>query len=107
MRYQKRACPRRLSSPPRGLSEDWPSGTLPARQPEGEIRAQATLVDALLHAPADVGSIPTVSITAGKWLAKAFSGRMGVSSAARPDSCLSSKATAAGRGGSVEARASY
>jgi hypothetical protein len=62
MRYQKRACSRRLFSPPRGLLEDWPSGTLPARQPEGEMRAQATLVDALLHAPADVGSIPTVSI---------------------------------------------
>ena len=43
------------------LQGGWLSGTLPGRQPEGEIRALATLVDAIHHAAADVGSIPTVS----------------------------------------------
>src|SRR5439155_6167641 len=39
----------------------WSPGTLSARQPGGETRAPTTLVEAVHHAAADVGSIPTVS----------------------------------------------
>src|SRR5947209_13082633 len=56
--------PPRLLPPRRGPQGSWSRGTLPARLPRDEIRAPATLVDAVLYAPADVGSIPTVSIFA-------------------------------------------
>src|SRR5947209_4825320 len=54
--------PPRLLPPRRGPQGSWSRGTPPARLPRDETRAPATLVDAVLYAPADVGSIPTVSI---------------------------------------------
>jgi hypothetical protein len=70
----------------------WLSGTPPERQPESEIRALATLVEAVLNASADVGSIPTVSITPEKWLARAFFDRKGASSNSSAGLLLLSKA---------------
>jgi hypothetical protein len=55
--------PPRSPSARRGLFEGWSPGTPPARQPGDEIRVPDTLVDVISHAPADVGSIPTVSIS--------------------------------------------
>src|SRR5437588_4067869 len=53
--------PPRLLPPRWGPQGSWSRGTPPARLPRDETRAPATLVDAVLYAPADVGSIPTVS----------------------------------------------
>src|SRR4051812_9111344 len=61
------AHPRRSASPEPGTSfRGWSSATPPARRAEDEIRAPDTLVEAALHAIADVGSIPTVSTGVGK-----------------------------------------
>ncbi len=43
------------------ISGSWFPATRPARLAGDEIRAPATLVEAILYAIADVGSIPTVS----------------------------------------------
>gem|GEM_PF-1863310 len=45
---------------------DWLHATPPARRARSEIRAPDTLVDITSYATADVGSIPTVSITIGR-----------------------------------------
>src|SRR3954451_1091725 len=60
---RKQAHPARPASAEPGTpSGSWSPGTPPARQPEDENRAPATLVDATFHATADAGSIPAVSI---------------------------------------------
>ena len=49
------------SGVPGDINRGWLPETRPARRPGSEIRGPATLVEAVLYAPADVGSIPTVS----------------------------------------------
>src|SRR5437588_6289410 len=62
---RKQAHPvRPASANPGDSTGSWSSGPPPARQPEDETRAPATLVDATFHATADAGSIPAVSINA-------------------------------------------
>src|SRR4051794_30707277 len=61
---RKQAHPARPPPPHPGASSgSWSPRPPPARQPEDETRAPATLVDATFHATADAGSIPAVSIS--------------------------------------------
>src|SRR5437763_9488283 len=64
---RKQAHPERdAPSAPGTSSGSWSFATPPAWRAKDEIRAPATLVEAIFHATADAGSIPAVSIDIGK-----------------------------------------